>query len=1382
MLPVAFVLGLLAHETPKRLADRVEVLFLGDRGHHEPESRADLVAPAFARVGIDVWFRADLAALDPARLRHVDVVLVYANHDEIGPAQEKALMDFVEGGGGLVAVHCASYCFRNSERYVALVGGQFDHHGTGEFTARMLAESRDHPALGGVSEFATWDETYVHRALTADRLVLQVRDEGGRAEPVTWVREQGPGPRKGRVYYTALGHDQRTWAQPAFQAQLAQAIRWAAGRPDFTIEPPKLTFSDAKLPNYTPGAQWGTEGAPISKLQDPLSPKDERRTMQLPPGFDARLFASEPDVVKPIALSFDARGRLWILESVDYPNDKVEKLPASAVASGAGNDAAAPRGHDRVKILEDKDGDGRVDANEIKLFVDGLNVATGLVCTDDGCIVAQAPDMLRFVDKDGDDRADERTLLFTGFGEGDTHAGPSNLRWGDRLGSPDGWIWGTVGYSAFRGKVGGKNGAPVVDHSFGQAVFRFRPDGSRLERVAPTTNNTWGLSFDEQGEIFVSTANGDHLVHVAVPSPAIESVFGLDSRLGDGTVHVPDHDRLHALTELRQVDYHGGFTAAAGCAIYTDRLFPREYWNRCSFVCEPTGHLVHQCFLEPNPTSGSTFVARDGRNLLSSWDEWCAPIAAEVGPDGAVWVLDWYSPVVQHNPTPRGFTTGKGNAYETPHRDNKHGRVWRIVWTDAESREPSDVALTAQARRSAHELDDVPARVDRQHDAAEAEHGHILADVAAVEQLERSLAHVDDAERAAMGDVDEWLDFDTRIPAALDSSDRPRALAATIVLAQAWKRSLPKLLDPKLLPSSDEPGEPATTAAATRPLLSNAAFDPTNDKDGTPPREWRFVQYGGAAAGAWSDAGRAASGSAQLTSQQGADASLSQTVAVQRHGRYRLSGWIKTDAVTPLGDAYGALFNVHELQNPRVVTPAVTGTHDWTRVEVEFDSGDHEAFTINALLGGWGRARGTAWFDDVVVEVVAAGSPAAELVGIVATHAAHTDPASALDLVASRLEPADPALARAALEGLVRGWPRDGAPKIELDGATAEASQRAAAKLDVAGRAALLLLAEKLGRLDLFPDEGSRVRGELAAKVAENAAPPSDRVDAARRFLALAPASDAVPLVVAQISALAPPELVNGLLLALGESGDSEVGAAVAKRVPQLSAATLPTAVELLLRRPAWTRELLAQLIAGRLDPKALAPDVIDRLRRSGDADVASLAEQVARSLGRGRDADRAQVVEAFVARLAASDAPRGDVKRGAELFAAQCAKCHTLRGQGGPVGPDLTAIGKRGRADLLVEILDPNRSVEGTWRAWEVTTKSGDELTGRLVNEGRATIELVDAAAARHVIARDDLVELRPLARSLMPEGFETLGEADVIAIIEYLVQDAAAEKSGGG
>jgi putative heme-binding domain-containing protein len=139
---------------------------------------------------------------------------------------------------------------------------------------------------------------------------------------------------------------------------------------------------------------------------------------------------------------------------------------------------------------------------------------------------------------------------------------------------------------------------------------------------------------------------------------------------------------------VRQVDVHGRYTAGAGSAIYTARSFPKTYWNRFQFVAEPTGHLLGQFFLEAH---GTDFIARNARNFAASDDEWTAPVCAEVGPDGALWVIDWYNYIVQHNPTPRGFETGKGSAYETPLRDKTHGRVYRIASRTGKSELPQSL-------------------------------------------------------------------------------------------------------------------------------------------------------------------------------------------------------------------------------------------------------------------------------------------------------------------------------------------------------------------------------------------------------------------------------------------------------------------------------------------------------------------------------------------------------------------------------------------------------------------------------------------------------------------------------------------------------------------
>jgi uncharacterized protein len=632
---------------------KLRVLFLGDRGHHRPADRAAQIKPVLAGRGIDMTYTENVKDLNRETLSKFDALLIYANTEAIAPEQEKALLDYVEEGGGFVPLHCASYCFLNSPKYIALVGAQFQRHGTGTFDTKIVDDK--HPIMKRFEPFRTWDETYVHRKHNEkDRHVLQVRAEGTTDEPWTWVRTQG----KGRVFYTAYGHDARTWQNPSFHDLLERGIRWASAkgevfdsRPRVAAGLPPFTFaeSDAEIPNYLPGRQWGTQGEPIHRMQNPLPPQESQRHLVVPAGFEPRLFAAEPEIYKPLCMTWDERGRLWIAESTDYPNTKRRD----------------GQGRDRITICEDTNGDGRADS--FKVFAEGLNIPTSLLVHDDGVIILQAPDTLFLKDTNGDGRADVKKVLFTGWGIADTHAGPSNLRWG-----LDNWVYGIVGYSAFRGTVGGET------VRFGQGLYRFKPDGSKLEFLRSTGNNSWGVGFSEEGLVFGSTANGCPSVYLPIPNRYYEAVRGWSAVKLES---IAASNQFYPVTEqVRQVDFHGGFTAAAGHALYTARTYPREYWNSTAFVTEPTGHLVATFTLDKK---GSDVADYYGWNMLASDDEWTAPIAAEVGPDGHIWVIDWYNYIVQHNPTPRGFRTGRGNAYETPIRDQTHGRIYRVVYKNA---------------------------------------------------------------------------------------------------------------------------------------------------------------------------------------------------------------------------------------------------------------------------------------------------------------------------------------------------------------------------------------------------------------------------------------------------------------------------------------------------------------------------------------------------------------------------------------------------------------------------------------------------------------------------------------------------------------------------
>jgi len=658
----------------------IKLLFLGDHGHHQPAERFRQLQPVLAKHGLQLTYTDRTDALNPQLLDRYDGLIIYANTTRITPEQEKALLEFVEGGKGFIPLHCASYCFLNSPRYIELVGAQFLRHSTGTF--RTTIAQPEHPVMKNFKGFESWDETYVHtKHNEKGRTVLEYREENGTKEPWTWVRLQG----KGRVFYTAWGHDERTWGNPGFQNLAERGIRWAVGgdpgvvppfssnlpkglacpngtdsRPQLVMKPKRtdvkpFEYTDARVPFYPPSRQWGITGKPFPQMQKPLEPAESMKHFVTPEGFEIQLFASEPELGgKPISMNWDERGRLWVCVTVDYPNEK----------------QLEGKGRDRIVICEDTKGTGRAD--KFTVFADKLSLPTSLMFYRGGVIVHQPPDTLYLKDNDGDGVADERRVLFTGWSTEDTHAGPSNLHYG-----LDNWIYGIVGYAGFNGVIGGEK------HRFSQGFYRFRPDGSKLEFLRNTNNNSWGVGFSEEGILFGSTANGNPSVHLPIPNRYYESVRGWSSTVLRGIAGNPAFEPI--TDKIRQVDYHGRFTAAAGHDLYTARTYPPEFWNRTAFVAEPTGHLLATFEIQPD---GATFRSRMAGNLLASDDEWSAPIMGAAGPDGQVWAIDWYNYIVQHNPTPSGWKTGKGGAYETELRDKNHGRIYRVVYKGAKPYKP----------------------------------------------------------------------------------------------------------------------------------------------------------------------------------------------------------------------------------------------------------------------------------------------------------------------------------------------------------------------------------------------------------------------------------------------------------------------------------------------------------------------------------------------------------------------------------------------------------------------------------------------------------------------------------------------------------------------
>jgi putative membrane-bound dehydrogenase-like protein len=366
-----------------------------------------------------------------------------------------------------------------------------------------------------------------------------------------------------------------------------------------------------------------------------LSPQEAVAKMRLPPGFKAQVVASEPDVVNPTAFTFDDRGRVWVCESFEYP--RREPGP----------------GRDRIRILEDKDGDGRFET--VKVFKEGLNIPCGIVHGNGGVYVTNSPDVLFLKDTDGDDVADTEEVLFTGFGREDTHELPNSLTWG-----PDGWLYGMNGVfnparvtSPGDGKV----------YEFTCAVWRYHPGTKTFELFAEGTSNPWGLDFNRQGDWFLSCCVIDHMFHV--------TQSGYYLRQGGPypplTVHLPS-----ITTQNHQKAAYGGL------CLYDADVYPQEYRGKL-LMGNLHGSCINQDVLERN---GSTYRQKNSPDFLSANDAWFMPVAQKVGPDGCVYIMDWYDRYHCYQDANR----------DSPGLDRSKGRIYRISYNDAPLARPFDLA------------------------------------------------------------------------------------------------------------------------------------------------------------------------------------------------------------------------------------------------------------------------------------------------------------------------------------------------------------------------------------------------------------------------------------------------------------------------------------------------------------------------------------------------------------------------------------------------------------------------------------------------------------------------------------------------------------------
>ncbi|MDP7014887.1 MAG: hypothetical protein QGG36_03720 [Pirellulaceae bacterium] len=378
----------------------------------------------------------------------------------------------------------------------------------------------------------------------------------------------------------------------------------------------QIAVAEEKSRNRLPKRQHNTSNAPF------LKPAEAVKQMSIPDGFDVSIFASEPDIGEPIAFCFDDRGRIWVVENYNYRtrrNHTGEKVT-------------------RIQILEDVDRDGVFDKK--KTFTDKLTFTSGIALGFGGVFVGSPPNFSFIPDADGDDRPDgPPQVLLNGWGINDRHETLNSFNWG-----PDGWLYGCHGVFTHS-----RVAKPDEDDSARQfidgGIWRYHPVRRKFEVFARGLSNPWGFDFDDHGQGFATCCVIPHLFHVVQGG-----VYHKQSR---------PHINPHIYDDIKTIRDHSHLSAHGGARIYLADAFPAKYRNRL-FMCNIHEHAVLTDVLEPK---GSSFVGKHGDDFMPTNDLAWVGFSVEIGPEGAVYILDWHD------------TDVCGNAINFP----KSGRVYRIM-------------------------------------------------------------------------------------------------------------------------------------------------------------------------------------------------------------------------------------------------------------------------------------------------------------------------------------------------------------------------------------------------------------------------------------------------------------------------------------------------------------------------------------------------------------------------------------------------------------------------------------------------------------------------------------------------------------------------------
>lgn len=1050
-------------------------------------------------------------------------------------------------------------------------------------------------------------------------------------------------------------------------------------------------------------------------LYEGLSPEDAVAKMTLPPGFKATLFAGEPDVMQPIAFAIDDRGRLWVAEAYTYPKRAKEG-----------------EGKDRILVLEDTDGDGKF--NKRTVFMEGMNLISGIELGFGGVYVGAAPYLMFIPIADGDEPkpAGKPEILLDGWDyERDTHETLNSFKWG-----PDGWLYGCHG--VFCPSLVGKPGAPESERQWvDAAIWRYHPTKKIFEIFAEGTSNPWGFDFDERGQLFEEACVIPHLFHMIQGGryqrqggehftinseetarneknrdknsrKPIFPYFYDDIKTVADHVHYAGDKGPHAGNG--RSDSAGGGHAHAGLMIYQGDNWPHEYRGKI-FIGNIHGQRINMDIPE---RKGSGFVAKHGKDMINFNDKWSQVINFQTGPDGAVYFIDWYDKNQCHHNNESGH-------------DRNNGRIYKVYETSREK----EVAASFEKEQG---------KPLTEESKKQLVFPRLQQDIVKLNQPKESLLvyfcfHFNEwHSRHARQILQEHAQLGKIEPATITTTREFLGLAPRpkVIRWPGWKKF------------SDQ-----SEIGCVRLLWDLHVTAGINDEDGLKllGNKFEYVR-------AWT---------IQLLCE---DKNVSPEILKEFN---RLAREDKSPVVRlylasalqrlPLENRWEILESLYA--HPEDVTDHNLPLMIWyaaeplATVDTKRALQMAEATQLPNILNFTVRrtaAIGTAGAMGEIVDLLVAASQQSA-----AIPPEKNQPRSAEAQLRNTLEILNGL--STALKGqrsapMPRGWELiekkfSENPNVEIR------AQVQSLSLTFGSSSALASLKKTL--MDSSADINAR---RTALDSLLNA-----------KDSALAPLLQKL---------LADSNLQGPALRGLAAYDDAQTPEKILQAYNSFNEPHKRDALNTLASRAAFAKPLLTAVGEGKISRKDLSADLIRQLRNLKNDELNQQLEKVWGAV-RETSADKQKDIEKYKKIYRAGGSQPGDASRGRAVYAKTCQQCHTLFDTGGKVGPDLTGSNRSDVDYILQNMVDPNAVMPNEYRASTLETKDDRVITGIVKTQDDNSVTMITANETV-TIPRKEIQSLKQNDLSMMPEGLlDALSEQEVRDLIYYLRQPGQVPMAAG-